>query len=818
MIERKVKTQVKADERPDINYALVEGIRPPIYKSMKYWGKKPHNIWNAYIEHYCPPNGTILDPFVGSGVAAFEAAKLGRRSVAFDLNPLSGFFIDVLSSPFDETAFRKAYDGIAAKIANDIIYKTHFITTYDGSTAVVYNYRWLGDKLSEVVLETDAGTKARIPARPADNAKTQNLAAIKIPYWYPNDRFPKTPSITHKFIKDLGGDSFKDLWTSRNLYLLAKIFDEILNVSDKNVRLQLLSGFIQTLHLTFRMVYPRSTESNRDFSGSWGRADYMIRRKSMEQNPLIIFGRSCLGKQGILSSLKDARKHFPNGISVADMTTTRRLRKHALINYGTVDVADLHRYIPTKSIDFIITDPPYAGLVRYLDLSLVWLVWLKKLDAKKYSPDMMAEITIKEGIIGRDEYRRRLTNAFKQLHRVLKDDGKIVITFHHQDIKEWNEFVNAVRLSGFTFDKVTHQYNRRSGESNVANPYGTSGSDFYIRCVKQRDVDFTSDTSGLDHFIVQKTIEIIARRNEPTPYNFIVDGLVPELLQAGLSDFKDSRENVAQILRSHAGPGKVFMQSKNTYSKAGDIWWFNEPAKHISHPDRPLKDRVEDTIVALLRRKVSVRFDDVLGELFREYPNGLTPDIRTVRGILEKYAFRSSSHWKINDSTVSQTTQHTAILELIVKIGRRGSRKTFVGRREQPERGSDGKTLRDTAGCSSLNTLTGYDGQQIERIEMIDALWLNSALSSVVAAFEVENSTNFTSALQRASNLANAIPKFMVIPDEREGELQGTRDPLFVTTFRSHAWKYVTYSAIEKLAGYSKANLDELRNIAKELP
>ena len=32
----------------DINYALVEEKRPPIYTSLKYWGKKPHNIW-----YYC---------------------------------------------------------------------------------------------------------------------------------------------------------------------------------------------------------------------------------------------------------------------------------------------------------------------------------------------------------------------------------------------------------------------------------------------------------------------------------------------------------------------------------------------------------------------------------------------------------------------------------------------------------------------------------------------------------------------------------------------------------------------------------------------
>ena len=46
--------------------------------------------------------------------------------------------------------------------------------------------------------------------------------------------------------------------------------------------------------------------------------------------------------------------------------------------------------------------------------------------------------------------------------------------------------LNAIKNSGFKFDKVTHQYNKRTGESNVSDPYGTSGADFYIRCVKHR--------------------------------------------------------------------------------------------------------------------------------------------------------------------------------------------------------------------------------------------------------------------------------------------------------------------------------------------
>ena len=54
---------------------------------------------------------------------------------------------------------------------------------------------------------------------------------------------------------------------------------------------------------------------------------------------------------------------------------------------------NINDYLEDKSIDFIMTDPPYGGLVKYFDLSLIWLNWLKKID-KTYTPDLPNEITI----------------------------------------------------------------------------------------------------------------------------------------------------------------------------------------------------------------------------------------------------------------------------------------------------------------------------------------------------------------------------------------------------------------------------------------
>jgi hypothetical protein len=515
--------------------------------------------------------------------------------------------------------------------------------------------------------------------------------------------------------------------------------------------------------------------------------------------------------------MRDAKASLPIGMKVVDINKTRSIRVSADINYGIVDIADISRYIGDKSIDFIITDPPYAGLVFYLDLSLVWLVWLQKID-KKYVPDLKSEITIKKGQIGREEYRRRLTNAFKQLHRVLKDNGRLVITFHHKKMQEWNDFVQAVRIAGFKFDKVTHQYNRRSGESNVSNPYGTSGADFYIRCVKYREVDFTDDASGLGHFVIQKAIEIIAIRNEPTPYSFILNGLVPELLQAGFVKPKEYREEIDRILSTQLGPGKTFTKMDNTENKAGDYWWFVDPSQHINYPDRPLKDRVDETVLSLLRRRISVRLDDILAELFRTYPNGLTPDPKGIRSILEKYAYRSADHWKIKDTTLKIGTEHTEVIRQLLVIGKKSGYLVYIGKREQPEYCKDGSQLVSMSDVKNLDSLRGtYDSLQIARIEMIDNVWLTQDGKAIKCIFEVENSTGFMSSIQRASNTEESIPKFMVLPTEREQELLAVRDPLFRRAFSDNNWRYATYDFIQRLLGYSHPSVDQVLAISKEL-
>lgn len=798
-----------------INYALVEAVRPAMYKPMKYWGKKPHNIWSDFIACYCPEDGVVLDPFMGSGIVAFESLILGRKAITFDLNPLSEFFIETTLEKFDEEVFKKAVERIVKKIEADKVYIENYTKKIDGEETIIYNYIWFKNEITKIRAKNLKGEDIPDLVPDVDDKRRGiEMEQIKMQHWYPTDKLPLTPSINQKFITDLGGDDFSYLWTRRNLYLLSEIFNCILN-EDKKVVKHLLAAFVHTLHLVCKMVYPRAERGDRRYSGSWGRADYMIRNKSMEQNPLIIFQRSCFDRQGIVKAMNNAKERLPEKRTVNEVSRKKQLNLKCDLNYGNIDVADLCDYVEDKSVDFILTAPPYGGLVQYIDLSQIWLVWLQKYD-KKYKTNNVGEITVKKGYIGRDEYRRKLVNAFKNMHRVLKDDGYMVVTFHSQEMQDWNDFVNCVRNAGFKFDKVTHQYNKRSGESNVAMPYGTTGSDFYIRCVKKRTVDFTDDKSELEHFILQKTIEIIAERNEKTPFTFIVNGLLPELLQAGYLSIEEPRE-LQDILKKYVGKDNVFCVTYNSTQGAGDYWWFNEPKKYINYPNIPLSKRVEETVLSIMRRRISVKYDDIVAEIFKNFPNGLTPDPRGIKKTVEKYAVPVSGKWKLQEDVIKEATKHTQIIYSLAKLGKKNGYKIFIGKREQSERYQGNHILCELNDVSDMNEIMGkkFKKERIDRINMIDTIWINE--NDIQCIFEVENSTNFTMALQRASNLDCSVKKFMVIPEDREAELRAVKDPIFINLFAEYNWKYLTYNQVMRMVASKSVDFSTIEEISKTL-
>lgn len=805
----------KVNNKKDINYALVEETRPPIYTAMKYWGKKPHNIWRTYIENYASENGIYLDPFAGSAMSAFEAVKVGRKAIAFDLNPLTSFTIEALCSSFNKNNFEEELNKIVLGIEQNDIYKEYYSTRCRQcgyANAVVQNYKWENGKIYELGVICSKCEKKYL-AEPQKEDDNKAIASIKIEpdEWYPNVPFHRSPSFTASFIRSIGGNNFSNIWTKRNLYVIAKIFKAILENKNDDIKKQLLMGFIKTIHLCTKMSVPRRANADRAFSTSWGRSAYICSARQMEMNPLLVFHGSCIGKQSVESALESVKDYIGKSpkILYVDKSNKSNRSTNFDIKYGIVDINTITDFVEEESVDFIMTDPPYGGLVQYLDLSTIWLIWLEKYNSK-FKPDFDSEITIKKGIQDIKTYQLRFQNGIKNLYKLLKPDGKIIFTFHNKDIAIWNAFLNAIALSGFKIEKVIHQQNRRTGESNVANPYGTSATDFYIRCIKSPSVNLKTTEGEFEHFIVQKAIQLIAQRNEPTPFQILFNGLLAEISTAGF-DIENFDQNIEKILSNNIG---VIFKISDNKGKAGNYWWFEKPDDYIKYPDKLLTDRVEETIIFLLRRKVSVSFDEVLAEIFIKYPNGLTPDIKSVDQILKKYANKSGGKWVYKGGDIEKEfTKHSEVIYQLSLIGKKLGYKIYIGKREQPELYNSNR-LSYYADMNNLNFIN--DNEKRARIEMIDILWIDKN-NDIKFALEVENSTNFTSGIQRASNLGVETKKIMIVPDAREKEFKSIKDPMFIDSFKLYNWSYIFYSEIERFKSLRQIRDNDIESNSKKI-
>lgn len=627
--------------KKDINYALVEDSRPPLYTAMKYWGKKPHNIWNEYISNYTSKDGMYLDPFSGSAMSAFESFKSGRRAIALDINPLTSFVIETIASEFDFSKFKEAADIIINKINNSEIYKKLFAYKIEYKNFVVHNVKWNLHEIYEVCLQSLDG-KQRICLQPAkeDYRVVEKFDEYQILNKYPKQKFRQSISFSKSFINNIG-DDFSCLYTKRNLWVLSEIFDNILKVKDEIVKKQLIYAFIQTVHLSTKMCVPRSKKSNRDFSTSWGRSAYMYSKKQMEMNPLLVFQSSCFGKQSAGKALDYSNAYFKRRPIIADVNKIEFSEKKNIdIWYGIVDAKTIETIFPEKSIDFVLTDPPYGGLIQYLDLSSIWLSWLELYD-DKYTPNFDKEITVNEDKTYED-FKKSFTQALLNVNKVLKDDGKLVLTFNNRNLQIWGAFLTSIIKAGFEIEKVIHQQNKRTGESNITDPYGTSATDFYIRCIKAKNDQIeTLNNAEIESIIIQNIIEIINERNEPTPYQILFNGLLAKLSTSKI-DISSFDLDAKKVIEKHIGVELTLY--KNAVNKAGNFWWIKNK-EFISDDTNTLTNRVKRYIVDYLNTKDKVSTNEILQSIFREFPNGLTPDIEVVFEILEQNAVCIKDQW-----------------------------------------------------------------------------------------------------------------------------------------------------------------------------
>ena len=438
-----------------------------IYNMHTYWSKKPHDAIREYIKHYTQPEDLVLDPFCGSGGTALAALMEGRVAIAIDLSPAATFITKNYSSAIDIEKCKQEYIKIKEKV---ISRHGHLYTTIDrfGNVARIGYTTWservLCEKCLEVYLlaepDLDPDGKSFVKAREfcpfcsetlSSSPQYKGMKPVRITYnnqeegrgsrdIYSNpDGFKpdEKKALENYDIKELPG-TFNDIdfpigtitrqpiamglktvssiYTSRALIILCSILEEI-RKSDINVQDFLLFCF-EGILLTASKMYKEQTRNIQ--SGTYYCPPIM--REVFPFNLMDYkIDQAAKGVEEILQNVPNYK-----------------------ICISTEDAKEL-KNIPSDSIDYIFTDPPYSGKVQFGEANFVWETFLG-FDTSYWKNEII--VSEPRGL-SLDEWQYGLLKSLQVLFRVLKPGRYISLCYHDISTGTWELLQDIVAEAGF---------------------------------------------------------------------------------------------------------------------------------------------------------------------------------------------------------------------------------------------------------------------------------------------------------------------------------------------------------------------------------
>lgn len=787
------------DKLKHINYPIVAKPHSSMYLMHKYWARKPHNVVAEHIKTYSKPNDIVLDPFSGSGVTAIESLKLSRKAIAIDLDPIANFIARCTLLPLDLKEFSRVFQKIKKKTKEviNLLYLTKCVKCK--KEVVAEAIIWGKDTPKEIRYSCDCENGTQWKEMTKDDYKMiKEIEKRDIPYWYPqNELIWNTRINVHK------GTRVSDLFTRRNLIALSMIYHELETIGDKTIKELMQFTFSSALPQASKMVFiikQRGRKSGKTVEekkevGSWATRGYWVPSEYFEINAWNCFEERF--KKVIRGKEESNRlvKKIKEGSEFSDLDNKANI---IFLTQSSLDLSN----IPSNSVDYIFTDPPYGDSVPYLELDYMWNSWLK------YSVNFEDEIIISDSPVRNKNfelYDKMLKVAFREVFRVLRSGKYLTVTFHNTDIKVWKSIINAVTYGGFVLEKITYQPPARPSAKGLLHPYASAVGDYYIRFRKPKSVKpKTEEEVSEDRYkkvVLESAKKILAERGEPTPYTYILNGIYVELNKEGV--FLTGATNVDEVMKEFLCKEFTLINVIDEKGKLiGQKWWFLDPTNIPYLELVPLADRVETAIVDVLRRKVKISFDDVLQEIFIKFPNALTPEPYDIKTLLKEYAKPTKDgKWLLKPSVKQRESEHSKMIYYLAIIGEKLGCRIWIGSKEQGQV-FEGKRLTELCNFK-IKDLQNLTREQLKRIENIDLLWCKG--SKIISEFEIENTTSITESIIRGSHIPYDINRYIVIPDERADLLKRKiKEPVLEDRIIDENWKFIYYTKLEEFFSWIK--------------
>jgi len=511
---------------------IIPKSHPPHYLLHKYWGRKPHNLIAEYISLFTKSGDQVLDPFMGSGGVVIESNKLNRVGFGIDLNPMACNIVkETLKMKVDEVLLEKTFESIIDSIPSEIIDLAK-AKHDDGIEYNLDNAVWDLDQIKTVKYYKNKQKVTR-KINKSDLKKVVNSNKLLKKYVNKGLAYPKQKII--KYVRRNGKEYINELFSDRNLLIAAFIIQEINKVKDVEIKNSLLFIFTSALP-NFSKMIPGDIDKVTGKSG-WQISKFWAPSVHTEKN--------------VISSIRLRLKKYIKGKNDIQPLITNT--KYFIFNNSCEDMAN----IKDKSIDYIFTDPPYGDSISYFALSSFWSSWLN------LEVDYEGEIIYDPYRDKKEEdYSTRLNNAFKEIHRVLKDNKYMSFTFHNRHMKFWKIIIDACKSAGFEIINVKWVDQAVSSGTQGINRKNTLKGDFVYTFKKVYSTPISLSKNNGEKLIIQITKKLIKQYGSVSAA-ILYENLIPEIISK--NSYYNSNNKIIDIEKFLSNNFEYSIDQKGNY-------------------------------------------------------------------------------------------------------------------------------------------------------------------------------------------------------------------------------------------------------------
>ncbi len=601
-----------------------------------YVGRKDRNKAEAIVRHLSPANGSVCDPFTGSGIHAYAITSLSRRLLANEWEPYAN---RMSSAPWHlptQENLQEAYQSLIEIIkpqldylywtrctcGRDHIFYSMFFDREPLKFTNVTNHERLGPHGETINYRRRYQCVCRRTEKFFDQSDADHLAELELIQADPIFNYPLIEN--SRINLSTGFTLYGSLFPHRSKLALKIIWEGIQGLNcDQSVKI-----FLEDIFLS---ILPQAKYK-----------DYRSKSQDLHCPPVM------LREVNLLYAFQE--QYNLRNLELRSYSFAQETQNGMVNNpISMLDFRVFFSRIDDASVDLVFTDPPWTDGTAYFERAQLYHPWLNydlKQDRDRLSMEMVVtDAPSRRQVHDIERWWSDLSEFFTECYRVLKPNKFLALFFRPIPASKWLTNLNRIKLvarkAGFepllSIDVGSSDPSMRIQQS-ASYVFSRDVVILFLRLNSEIRRDYFDD-HDLDQYAYQIAVELQEEKRGPFLYMEWRQSFSEKLMSENITQLNSPKEerrirNLFDRYCDDVAPGGVFLP-KSLTPFSGQL--FDTPAVER------LFTYVPFIIDELTREGRTFTYDEFLLSLAEYVENGTRQLISSIqridiRAMIETYA------------------------------------------------------------------------------------------------------------------------------------------------------------------------------------